>query len=75
MDDDSILELLDLYQDMVEKQDEIIYRLGKIVARQAADLKLMKDNEEFLDEKLQSEMAMADEAMKKYKDTKAGLEP
>lgn len=29
MDEDNFLELLDLYMDMVEKQDEIIYRLGK----------------------------------------------
>ena len=31
--DDSILELLDFYMDMVEKQDEIICRMGKIIAR------------------------------------------
>lgn len=29
MDEDNMLELLELYMDMVEKQDEIIYRLGK----------------------------------------------
>ena len=34
MDEDNWMELLELYMDMVEKQDEIIYRLGKIVARQ-----------------------------------------
>ena len=27
--DDNLLELLDFYMDMVEKQDEIIYRMGK----------------------------------------------
>lgn len=75
MDEDSILELLDLYQDMVEKQDEVIYRLGKIVARQAADLKLMKDNEEFSDEKLKSEMDVTEEVMGQYKDLRSGLEP
>ena len=30
MDEDNMLELLELYMDMVEKQDEIIYRLGKM---------------------------------------------
>ncbi len=44
MDEDNFLELLDLYMDMVEKQDEIIYRLGKIVARQATDLKLLQND-------------------------------
>lgn len=34
MDEDNMLELLELYMDMVEKQDEIIYRLGKIVGCQ-----------------------------------------
>lgn len=28
MDEDNMLELLELYIDMVEKQDEIIHRLG-----------------------------------------------
>ena len=42
MDEDNMLELLELYMDMVEKQDEIIYRLGKIVARQATDIQLLK---------------------------------
>ena len=47
MDEDNFLELLDLYMDMVEKQDEIIYRLGKIVARQATDLKLLQNDQAF----------------------------
>jgi len=61
MDEESILELLDIYQDMVEKQDEIIYRLGKIVARQATDLQLLKNDREFSDEKLEQDIAIADE--------------
>ena len=43
MNDVNVLELLDLYIDMVEKQDEIIYRLSKIVSRQATDLMLLKN--------------------------------
>jgi len=61
MDEESILELLDIYQHMVEKQDEIIYRLGKIVARQATDLQLLKNDREFSDEKLEQDIAIADE--------------
>lgn len=75
MDEGDVLELLDIYQEMIEKQDEIIYRLGKIVARQAADLKLMKDNGEFPDKKLESEMAITEEAIGQYNNLKSGLEP
>ena len=53
MNDESWMELLEMYQDMVEKQDEIIYRLGKIVARQAADLQLIKN--EYSDLKMEME--------------------
>ena len=75
MDEESILELLDIYQDMVEKQDEIIYRLGKIVARQATDLQLMKNDREFSDEKLEQDIAIADEVIEQYNDMKSELEP
>lgn len=75
MDEDSILELLDIYQDMVEKQDEIIYRLGKIVARQATDLQLLKNDREFSDEKLEQDIAIADEIIEQYNDMKSELEP
>lgn len=75
MDEDNLLELLDLYMDMVEKQDEIIYRLGKIAARQAADLKLLKNDMEFSDKKLDEDMAIANEVIDQYKDIKSELEP
>ena len=63
MDEDNFLELLDLYMDMVEKQDEIIFRLGKIVARQATDIKLLQNDHEFSDKKLEEDMAIAQEVM------------
>ncbi len=75
MDEDNFLELLDLYMDMVEKQDEIIFRLGKIVARQATDIKLLQNDHEFSDKKLEEDMAIAQEVMEQYKETKAELEP
>lgn len=75
MDEDNILELLDIYQDMVEKQDEIIYRLGKIVARQATNLQLLKNDKEFSDPTLDEDMAIADEVIEQYKDVKSELEP
>lgn len=75
MDEDNWMELLELYMDMVEKQDEIIYRLGKIVARQATDLQLLKNDKEFSDPKLDEDMAIANEVIGQYKDKKSELEP
>ena len=73
--DDNLLELLDFYMDMVEKQDEIIYRMGKIIARQATDIKLLQNDREFSDEKLEEDMAIVREVMEQYKETSAELEP
>ena len=75
MDVDDILELLDIYQNMVEKQDEIIYRLGKIVARQATDLQLLKNDREFSDSKLDEDVAIATEVIEQYKEVNSELEP
>ena len=74
MEEDTILELLDIYMEMVEKQDEIIYRLGKIVKRQATDLELLRNDAEFSDESLNQDMEIADEVMEQYKDVKKGLD-
>ena len=73
--DDNLLELLDFYMDMVEKQDEIIYRMGKIIARQATDIKLLQNDREFSDEKLEEDMAIAQEVVEQYKEARAELEP
>lgn len=44
MDEDNFLELLETYMDMVEKQDEIICRLGKIAKRLAEDRMLLAND-------------------------------
>lgn len=75
MDEDNMLELLELYMDMVEKQDEIIYRLGKIVARQVTDIQLLKNDREFSDDKLTEDTAIVDEVIGQYNDMKSELEP
>lgn len=75
MEEDNLLELLELYIDMVEKQDEIIYRLGKIVARQATDIQLLKNDREFSDSKLSEDTAIANEVIEEYRDMKRELEP
>lgn len=73
--EDNVLELLELYIDMVEKQDEIIRRLGEIVARQATDIQLMKNDQKFSDHKLDEDVAIANEAIEEYHDMKSELEP
>lgn len=75
MDEDNMLELLELYMDMVEKQDEIIYRLGKIVSRQATDIQLLKNDREFSDDKLTEDTAIVDEVIGQYNNMKSELEP
>ena len=75
MDDDNIIELLNLYIDMVEKQDEIIYRLGKIVERQASDLQLMRNDIEFSNDKLKEDTNIAKEVIGQYENMKNELEP
>lgn len=49
VDEESFLELLDTYMDMVEKQDEIIHRLSRMLAKMATDLKQYKSLHGFLD--------------------------
>lgn len=73
MEEDNLLELLELY--IVEKQDEIIHRLGKIVARQATDIQLLKNDREFSDSKLSEDTAIANEVIEEYRDMKSELEP
>ncbi len=66
MDDEDWMELIDLYTEMVEKQDEIIYRMGKIIARQAQDLQLIKNDREFSDPKLDQDIAIMEEVRHDY---------
>lgn len=75
MDERNWLELLDIYQDMVEKQDEIIHRLGKIVAKQATELQLLRNDAEFSGEKIQEDMNIVKEVIDQYEDMKDELGP
>lgn len=67
-DNESLLELLYIYVDMVEKQDEIINQLGKIVVKQASDLKLFNNYKN-------EDIDNADEIIIKYEEIKRKLEP
>lgn len=71
--DQGFLEVLDTYMDMVEKQEEIIYRLSKIVKRQAYEIAHMKNVCGFSEEKEQEEIEedrLAQEALSKYEELK-----
>ena len=35
IDEREVWQLLEFYMDLVEKQDEVIHRLGKVISRQA----------------------------------------
>ena len=68
MDEDSFLELLEIYMDMTE--------------RLAEDLKLLRNDCQYSeglarkpDDKLNQDMAIIDEVMEQYKEEKAELEP
>ena len=71
--DQGFLEVLNTYMDMVEKQEEIIYRLSKIVQRQAYEIAHMKNICGFSDEKTPEEIEedrLAQEALAKYEELK-----
>ena len=73
-EDDSMLELLEIYMELVEKQDEMIYRLSKVVKRQREDLALLQNDAKFSDEALDQDIAIIKEVGEEYQDIKKGLD-
>ncbi len=74
LNEDSLLELLEMYMDMVEKQDEVICRLGRIVSRQATDIQHYKNlyNIEAEEDRIfEMDKKIAGEAMKEYEKAKS----
>ncbi len=73
MDDNGyLLELLDILMDALEKQDEIIYRFGQIIKRQATDLALLRNDAAFESE--DQDKAIAEEILEDYKKSKDKLD-
>lgn len=66
IDEKEVWQLLEFYMDLVEKQDEVIYRIGKVVSRQAEALRLIKNDRGFSDPKLEKDMAVAEEVKQQY---------
>ena len=73
MGDSNLLELLDMYIDMVEKQDEAIHQLSELVKKQAYEIAHMKNICGFSGEKTPDEIEedrLAREALAKYEELK-----
>lgn len=74
MEKESVLELVAIFQEIIEKQEDTIKRLREIVVRQATDIQFLQNNN-FLDEKLEKDMEKLDEKIREYKNIKNRLEP
>lgn len=71
--EENILELIDIYMQLVEKQDEIIWRLSKMVSKQATEIQHLKNIHHFLDADLGEpeqdiDMKIVNEVLEEYKD-------
>lgn len=71
----NILEILDLYMDLAEKQEEVIYRLTQIVKRQTYELQHMRQVYGFVGNAPESDLEeenLAKEALEQYEAMKNG---
>lgn len=72
MKDESMLELLEVYMEMVEKQDEIIYRMSHLLKEYVTELQHLRNIHQFLDydpEQKQDE-AILEECIEQYETMK-----
>ena len=72
MKDESMLELLEVYMDMVEKQDEIIYRMSHLLKEYVTELQHLRNINEFLDIDPERKLdeGILDECMEQYENMK-----
>lgn len=49
MSEGSLLELLEIYMELVEKQDVAIYHMSKVISKQATEIQHYKNIHHFLD--------------------------
>lgn len=47
--EEGLLELLEIYMELVEKQDVAIYHMSKVISKQATEIQHYKNLHEFLD--------------------------
>lgn len=70
--DQNTLELLETYMDMVEKQDEIIYRMTALLKSYAREIQHLRTINEFFEEDSNQKMdeAILDECIEQYEEMK-----
>lgn len=70
MKEGELLELLEFYQDMTETQNELIFRLSRLVKRQAEDLANLRSimNVEQTEE-MKNDIGIAMEVLQDYTDS------
>ena len=70
-----ILELLELYMDIVVQQDEIIHRLGSVIKNQESVIQNCKNAGWYIDDSIRScDDLKAEEELKRYESVKKALE-
>jgi K+/H+ antiporter YhaU regulatory subunit KhtT len=72
MKDENVLELLEIYMDMVEKQDEIIQRMGKILEEKMQEVQRMRNVEGFFpdEESTNQDERILEECIEQYNEAK-----
>lgn len=74
IDEGKLLELLEIYMELVEKQDAAIYHMSKVITRQATELQHYKAVHGFLDygesQAAQDDAKAAAEALEEYEKAK-----
>lgn len=70
--DKNMLELLEVYMDMVEKQDEIIYRMSHLLKKYTTELQHLRNIHNFLDIDPEQKLdeGILDECMEQYENMK-----
>jgi hypothetical protein len=70
--DENFLELLDIYITLVGKQDDVISRLSKVIAKQAMQIKHYENIFQASDITLEDECKAAENAIKEYRTYASG---
>lgn len=72
--DENTLELLELYMDMVEKQDEIIYRLSELLRETRRELHHLRSAGGFFEEypNRKEDEDILNECMEQYEEMREG---
>ena len=70
--DQNTLELLETYMEMVEKQDEIIYRMTALLKSYAREIQHLRTINEFFEEDSERKLdeAILDECIEQYEEMK-----